>query len=68
MDYAELVETLMFGACETRKCVNVTIRDDMVAESDEIFTYQLRRTTDLDPRIALDPVNGQIEIADNDSE
>ena len=58
----------MFGACEIRKCVNITIRDDEVDELDtEFFTYHLRRTTSLDPRIELVPVDGLIEIVDNDS-
>ena len=57
----------MFGACEIRNCVNITIRDDEVDElNTELFTYHLRRTTSLDPRIELDPVDGRIEIVDND--
>ena len=57
----------MFGACEIRNCVNITIRDDEVDDFDtEFFTYHLRRTTSLDPRIELDPVDGRIEIVDND--
>ena len=59
----------MFGACEIRKCVNITIRDDEVDELDtEFFTYHLRRTTSLHPRIELDPVDGRIEIVDNDGD
>ena len=66
MDYGPLNELLMFYACETRKCVNVTITDDEFDEFDESFPYHLRRTTSLDPRIELDPVDGRIEIVDND--
>ena len=68
MDNGALNEILMFEACETRKCVNVTITDDGVDELNEFFPYHLRRTTSLDPRITLDPVGGQIEIVDNDGE
>ena len=68
MDYGPLNEILMFEACETQKCVNVTITDDGVDELDETFTYHLRRTTSLDPRIILDPVNGRIVVVDNDGE
>ena len=68
MDYGPLNELLMFYACETRKCVNVTVIDDVVDELDEFFTYHLRRTTSLDTRIELDPVDGRIEIVDNDGE
>ena len=68
MDNGALNEILMFEACETLKRVNVTITDDGVDELDEFFPYHLRRTTSLDPRITLDPVDGQIEIVDNDGE
>ena len=66
-DYGPLSKVLMFGACEIRNCVTITIRDDEVDElNTEFFTYHLRRTTSLDPRIELDPVDGRIEIVDND--
>lgn len=65
MDYLELDVKLTFQACETRKCVNASIVDDLVDEPNEFFTYHLRRTVDLDPRIELDPMNGRIDILDN---
>ena len=66
MDYGALNKLFIFEACETRKCVNVTIKDYEFDELDEFFTYHLMRTTDLDTRITLDPVDGRIEIVDND--
>ncbi|CAI8022403.1 hypothetical protein GBAR_LOCUS13163 [Geodia barretti] len=66
MDYGAIDETLMFDACETRKCVNVTITDDLVDEQQELFTYTLTRTPSLDPRIELDPIDGTVEIIDSD--
>ena len=66
MDYGAIDETLMFDACETRKCVNVTIADDLVDEQQELFTYTLARTPSLDPRIELDPIDGTVEIIDSD--
>ena len=66
MDYGALNELFTFEACETRKCVNVTIKDDEFDELDEFFTYHLMRTTGLDTRITLDPVDRRIEIVDND--
>ncbi|CAI8052754.1 hypothetical protein GBAR_LOCUS28872 [Geodia barretti] len=66
MDYQPLDVTLMFEACETRRCVDAEIIDDTVEEPDEVFTYTLRRTPDLDPRIELNPVDGQVEIGDDD--
>ena len=68
MDYRAIDVILEFGACETRKCVNVSIVDDLVDEEDEIFTYHLRRTPNLDPRINLEPIDGTVEIIDDDGE
>ena len=68
MDYGALDVILMFNECEKRRCVNATIIQDLVDEPDEFFTFYLNRTTDLSPRINLDPVDGRIEIVDDDSE
>ena len=68
MDYRALNAILMFDECERRRCMNVSITLDLVDESDEFFTFHLNRTTDLSPRIDLDPVDGIIEIVDDDSE
>jgi hypothetical protein len=66
MDYGAIDVILMFDIGETRKCVNVTIIEDLVDEPLESFTYTLTRTPSLDPRIELDPTNGTVEIIDND--
>ena len=66
MDYLELSSILSFAACETQRCVNVTIVDDLMVEPDTIFDYTLERTSGLDMRISLDPIDGQIKITDND--
>ena len=66
MDYLELNTILSFAACETRRCVNVTIVDDLVDEPLESFDYTLERTPGLDSRISLDPVDGVVQINDND--
>ena len=65
-DYVALSETLMFDACQTRSCVNVTIVDDLVDELEEFFRVSLTRTTGLDSRITLNPVDGRTVITDND--
>ena len=68
MDYAaEISAILTFAACQRRRCVNVTIENDAVLEDAESFDVTLERTFDLDNRITLDPVDGEIEITDNDS-
>ena len=66
-DYESLDMVLMFGECERRKCVNVTIVDDFENEPDENFFYILEETPNgLHPNIELDPVDGEIVIEDND--
>ena len=67
MDYIGLSTILMFEACQRRRCVNVTIVDDEVLEREvESFTVTLQRTTGLNNRITLNPVDGVVEITDND--
>ena len=65
-DYGSLDMVLMFGECERRKCINVPIVDDTEDEQDEYLVYNLTRTLGLNPNIILDPVNGVIEIEDDD--
>ena len=66
MDYIELSTILNFPACGTKRCVDVTIVDDNVLENVESFTVTLERTPGLDMRITLDPVDGVVEITDDD--
>ena len=68
MDYTAVSTLLEFAVCETQSCANITIEDDLVLEMEERFDISLNRTTDLDPRITLNPTLGQIVIIDNDSE
>ena len=65
MDYVEHSTTLRFSACETRQCVNVAIVDDLTDEPEEGFGVTLERTPELNSRITLNPVNGEILIQDN---
>ena len=57
---------LMFAACDTRQCENVPIVDDETLELTETFIVTLDRTPALDNRITLNPVDGDIDILDND--
>ena len=66
MDYIGLSTILNFPACETKQCVNVTIVDDDVLENVESFDVTLERTPGLDMRITLDPVDGVVEITDDE--
>ena len=67
MDYNALTDVpLNFSACAQRSCTNVTIVDDSVDEPTESFSVTLDRTLGLDRRIETNPVDGEIEIEDND--
>ena len=65
MDYMGQNNILSFAACETKRCVNVAIVDDLLVEPIEFFHYALERTPNLDTRISLTPVDGRLEIVDN---
>ena len=67
-DYEALDVLLTFDTCETRKCANVSIIDDGVDESDEFFTFNLTRTSNLHTRIELDPASGRVLIYGGDGE
>ena len=66
MDYINVSTILAFGSCDTRQCTETTIVDDMIVELTESFFVTLERTPGLDSRITLDPVDGEIEIIDDD--
>ena len=66
MDYGHVATLLSFDACEMRRCVNVTIVNDVVLENVESFDVTLDRAPELDSRITLSPVDGIVEIIDND--
>ena len=66
MDYTALSTIMTFDECETQSCVNITIVDDLALEIVESLRITLNSTADLDGRITLDPVDGIIEIVDND--
>ena len=68
LDYGALNAILKFAACEMRSCVDVYIMDDITLENDESFDLTLERTSGLNSRITLDPVNGVVEITDNDAD
>ena len=66
MDYKHEFSTILsFPACETRQCVDVVIVNDLRDEPEEGFSVTLERTPDLDSRIMLHPLNGEIFIEDD---
>ena len=66
LDYGAVSTLLMFASCETRQCTNIIIINDVFKEDTESFSVSLMRTSELDPRITLDPTVGEIEITDSD--
>ena len=66
MDYGSVNVTLTFAECQRRSCVNVSIVDDDAIELTESFSITLERTLGLDDRIELGPVDGEVQINDND--
>ena len=66
VDYEALSTTLMFAACETRRCVNVTIVDDIIVEPCEMFDVTLERIASVYSRISLSSMTTMIEIINDD--
>ena len=63
MDYSSAINTIVqFNECER---INITIVDDEVPENTEYFNLTLERNG-LHERIQLDPVDGLVQIIDND--
>ena len=65
-DYDSVDVILPFARCEMRRCTDVLIVDDEILENPERLNIHLERTPDLNSRIMLNPVEGEIEILDND--
>ena len=59
-------ESLVFGSCDRRICVNLTVENDVTLEETESFEVTLQRTPDLDERIILTPATAEISIIDDD--
>ena len=60
-----ITTTVQFNECEQRSCINITIMDDDVLENTEFFNLTLERNG-LHERIQLDPVDGLVQITNND--
>ena len=66
MDYhAAVREMVDFESCDKRKCVNIEIEDDDIFENTEFFDLILEGNG-LSDRIRLEPVDGVVEIIDNE--
>ena len=60
------IAVLSFAPCDKRICVDVPIVDDEIVENDESFEVTLQRPPGLDTTITLAPVDGVVEISEND--
>ena len=63
-DYQKLSVDLEFGSCETRRCVNVSIANDLINEPVEKFSLSL--TANPDYHISLFPTSAEVVIIDDD--
>ena len=68
MDYIQNTPvTLEFHECSMKQCHHIPIVDDDIPEGNEIFYVTLVAADNLDrDKIVLDPVNGTIEISNED--
>ena len=64
MEYHHVSNILEFAPCDTRQCSQIPIIDNRTVELNESFFVILERTSDL--MINLGPVNGKVEITDDD--
>lgn len=64
MDYEEITTLLMFGACETIKCISVAILYDNIPDDCEIFSASLERIPNLNPKITIDPDETAVKITE----
>ena len=67
LDYVPLDSAIAFGACDNRKCVNISIVDDQKVEKAEYFHIKLLRPPGLREGVTLNPIDGQIRIYSQDS-
>ena len=62
-DYEAVSEVLTFAPCETRRCVNVVVTDDLVNEPEETFSLSLTKISSF---ITLSVAAGEVLITDDD--
>ena len=59
-------QTLAFGACQDRYCLDIPIINNNEVEKDKTFRVTVGRTTDLDRRVIVNPTRADITIVDDD--
>ena len=63
-DYGRVDVILQFPECVAQQCAMVNVVNDSVDEPEEFFNFTLAQTPGLDPRIKLEPTEGQVVIKD----
>ena len=64
-DYGRFITLVRFTSCQRRRCVDITITDDLVLEDIELFNVSLDQNG-LGNSFQLEPNVSKIEIRDND--
>ena len=62
-DYVAVEEELTFAPCESRRCVNVRLTDDLVNEPDETFSISLSSSS---PHIIFSSPSVEVLVIDDD--
>ena len=65
LDFEAVNEAVAFAPCETQRCVNVSIVDDLISEPEETFSLSLTRSSS-SPFISFGLTTGQVIITDDD--
>ena len=65
LDFEAVNEAVAFAPCETQRCVNVSIVDDLISEPEETFSLSLTRSSGT-PFISFGLTTGQVIITDDD--
>ena len=63
-DYVSVEEVLTFAACESQRCVNVRLANDLVSEPEETFSLSLTQSTS--SHISFTSAIGVVVITDDD--
>ena len=63
-DYVAVDQVLTFAACESQRCVNVSLANDLVSEPEETFSLSLTRSTR--SHISITSATGVVVITDDD--
>ena len=63
-DYQKLSVNLEFGSCETRRCVNISIANDLINEPVEKFSLSI--SANPEHHLSLFPTSAEVVIIDDD--